>query len=666
MRVRPESKNIYRRLIPFLLFSLQCLASVSSYAVFESTGATTTTTTNQQVLLDPESGNVVELPKAEKKSSPINRNANGEKVKGGKKQVTKIPESEKRRLHRQKIRDLYRKRNRNKNKETSQSDETKNSENRESERRRMNSRNSFQPNKDTLIPMASEEVNKSLRQPRHLWGNTQVDAYDLSSRMADPSQEYDMWQQAYRTVGAFIDCDHVVQDSHDSGNNDGMGCSRWMMWAAYVDPYYQGNGYAEYYNDDDTGSSSGTASSQMGGSLDCHEDGTGWLLLGVYRQEFYQYLEQISKHLWADGTYEYTVALSTLEYIGEDNCEAVGYDENGYVIYAGIQPMELGDFQMGLYLEEDCLYPQDPDSFGYTFDDFFEADDRFRRLDGDENGGDDDYYSWWNGAQEYTLTYANEVYEPFKYCTLCIDYPTYQDGEINGDSGYDDDDLINQCWKFYSHDTFTCGSECIRNGHRQGGMTNLKYGSNYFGTIFYDGSESLYSSSSGSSSSSQSSSATMESKTGRFSVSPEKLDRLKANVFVTFAGILFIATFLAFAVATSNRDIHPGKMIPRRRRRKRDKSSEKKALGLLDEYAGGKDSARRSKRRSGEHRSKSNGRRGSKGRGERSKGRSKSVNHYEPPQQSPGSSSPHRKRPSSHHEISSEKKNSMKDKYNDF
>ena len=32
--------------------------------------------------------------------------------------------------------------------------------------------------------------------------------------------------------------------------------------------------------------------------------------MGVYRQEFYQFIEQISKHLWAIDDYEYAVALA--------------------------------------------------------------------------------------------------------------------------------------------------------------------------------------------------------------------------------------------------------------------------------------------------------------------------------------------------------------------
>lgn len=58
-----------------------------------------------------------------------------------------------------------------------------------------------------------------------------------SGALADPSQEYDKWAQAYRMMGGFIDCAHSKdEDHHDDKEGEGNGgksaCSRWMMWAA--------------------------------------------------------------------------------------------------------------------------------------------------------------------------------------------------------------------------------------------------------------------------------------------------------------------------------------------------------------------------------------------------------------------------------------------------
>jgi hypothetical protein len=73
---------------------------------------------------------------------------------------------------------------------------------------------------------------------RQLWGGSGSNS-DKLINYADPGDDYDMWQQAYRMLGGFIDCDHAKdQGSGDRNNNNNGGqtkdgaCSRWMMWAS--------------------------------------------------------------------------------------------------------------------------------------------------------------------------------------------------------------------------------------------------------------------------------------------------------------------------------------------------------------------------------------------------------------------------------------------------
>jgi hypothetical protein len=280
----------------------------------------------------------------------------------------------------------------------------------------------------------------------------------------------------------------------------------------------------------------------------------------VYRQEFYQYVEQISKHLWAIDEYEYIVALAGLSYMTKYECFYVGQDSSGNSIYAGVAPKPYGTWQMALYTDgPQCLTPNDDlgmtyDSFGLTTDVSLGSGDK--NGDG-ENSNNDDAATWWSETQEYTLTKLNDVYEEFKYCTSCVDYPTYQDGYFIGDYGTDDDDLINQCWKFYSHSSYTCEADCIAMAHAQGGILAINYGETVFGkslSTFYH----------------SKSSSGLES----------KFSRLLANAFVTGAFILFVATFLAFAVA-------------RRSRYRESRSS--KSRRLLDDDAKRSRSVRRSK-----------------------------------------------------------------------
>ena len=124
---------------------------------------------------------------------------------------------------------------------------------------------------------------------RELWGNSwNRDPYAVPSGQADTSQDYEKWAQGYRHIGDFIDCSNMFHDnggSHDDGEDEG-GCARWAAWCAYVDPYYTGGEYSEYFGDNPQG------------KMDCHRPDTTWLLLGCYSQEMYQFYEQISKHVW--------------------------------------------------------------------------------------------------------------------------------------------------------------------------------------------------------------------------------------------------------------------------------------------------------------------------------------------------------------------------------
>lgn len=97
-----------------------------------------------------------------------------------------------------------------------------------------------QPSPGQLERLTDEEVSNLRKRERDLnWFNSNVDVDPYSaSILADPSQEYDKWAQAYRMLGGFIDCDHKKtgknhhsQDNKNQ-NNDNKACSRWMMWAA--------------------------------------------------------------------------------------------------------------------------------------------------------------------------------------------------------------------------------------------------------------------------------------------------------------------------------------------------------------------------------------------------------------------------------------------------
>lgn len=460
---------------------------------------------------------------------------------------------------------------------------------------------SLQPDLASLTQLSEDEIKEmydeiSSKDPgfekednkwmRNLWGSSSSSNPYTSSNLADVSESYDWWSQGYRMLGGFIDCDNQKDEGSgdkDGGGDNGGACSRWMMWAAYINPNYEGGGrdeyfnYNSYYDDED-----GDDNSQTTSKLDCHSQDTEWVLLGVYRQEFYQFFEQISKHLWAIDEYEYVVALAGLAYMTDYDCFNVGYSSSGDALYAGIEPYSGGNFRMSLYTDASCL--QLDTSSGLTYDDFGLTSDM--SLGSNDNGcmDDDALYSYWQSAQEYTLSLLNEVYEEYKYCTLCMDYPTYQDGYVIGDDGTDEDDLINQCWKFHSHDSYTCETECLALGDKQGSIVAIDYNGVTYGAS-WDGTTS------------SGSQTTYDHYKSGYTSDGSRMDRFKANAWLTFNGVLFIATFLAFSVARGSRSDKSSdkrrSLLSRQerevagRKKKRSKSSKTRSRSFGDDKSRG-------------------------------------------------------------------------------
>lgn len=66
----------------------------------------------------------------------------------------------------------------------------------------------------------------------------------------------------------------------------------------------------------------------MRSSLVCHGTSTDWILLDIYCQDVYEYFEQIIKHVWYYDNYEYIVVSACLEYLGDNACSFLLYNND--------------------------------------------------------------------------------------------------------------------------------------------------------------------------------------------------------------------------------------------------------------------------------------------------------------------------------------------------
>lgn len=276
----------------------------------------------------------------------------------------------------------------------------------------------------------------------------------MKKGLANPGMYWDKWAQAYRMLGVYVECQNPNNrwaQYNGNNDNDNSGCKRWVIWAAYVNPDYQGFGIDEYvgawasgddyYQQFNQYSSGGCQNTDQGykcfnqqngqnkynnrfnnnggqdplSPLDCHRLDTNWLLLGVYRENFEDYFEQISKHLWYYSSYEYKIATSGLELLSAD-CEGYGTSAYGDYLYRAPMPLQGGWFKMGLYTDNVCMNPYEGEE-----DNYYNMNNNNYKKDNNWNNYYDYYGEGQGNSDEETLELFNQVYEEFKYCTLCLD-----------------------------------------------------------------------------------------------------------------------------------------------------------------------------------------------------------------------------------------------------
>eukprot|EP00934_Nitzschia_sp_Nitz4_P008795 Nitzschia sp. Nitz4//scaffold28_size193895//122490//123920//NITZ4_001669-RA/size193895-augustus-gene-0.296-mRNA-1//1//CDS//3329545994//8785//frame0 len=292
----------------------------------------------------------------------------------------------------------------------------------------------FQPGDDVDVPL--EHVRK-------LWSSNEESG---ASVFVDGTETYyDDYAQAWRLLGFYIDCGHCEDDSYSSeslciANGQDTTCQRYLLWAAYVDPDYSGNGAGEYMYYDRTKKRWNTGACKESGSercvrMDCHEPTSHYKLLGTFKEPDYSnFLDQLFQYqgdcVWTDDEYKHM--QSTLATWPQACTEAA----NG--IYYDVKPEVGGGMGVGLYSDAKCVE---------TYDGEVTVEEVMTMV---ANDGSSDVSNVDEGIEAW-----NSAFDAFKLCQPCMTTNllslTHESVEMNADG-----DRYQHLDNADGDDVFTC------------------------------------------------------------------------------------------------------------------------------------------------------------------------------------------------------------------
>lgn len=362
----------------------------------------------------------------------------------------------------------------------------------------------------------SSGLPKSLH--RQLKRSTVFDNPYAGDLFVDGNAEYDEYQQAWRMLGFMIDCDdwshwntgdddtyqYQNNGSGDAGTADG--CRRYVLWAAYIDLDYQGDGIGEYQFWDRSNNKWDTTACSVSGTdrcakMDCHLEDTHWNLLGFFKHRAPDdWMEQLFKHegmcVWTQEEYEF---MGSARKTWPEGClESSTTDGSGNPIYYHIKPTASGTITMGLYTDTQCIQEYKSGMIGdpVTVENVV---GNFLAEGGSGSGDNDGEYD--NYSLDQMQAKWDDAFAIFKICQPCVAYDlnnygygdnAYGQGSSYGtyNYGYDDDYYqvqgndfdcyddagytnVNQCMKFAAKTYMDTAS--IRDvvlGARQGNLVD--------------------------------------------------------------------------------------------------------------------------------------------------------------------------------------------------
>mmetsp|Transcript_10870 Transcript_10870/g.18015 ORF Transcript_10870/g.18015 Transcript_10870/m.18015 type:complete len:449 (-) Transcript_10870:54-1400(-) len=336
---------------------------------------------------------------------------------------------------------------------------------------------------------ATNEKGRRLRaaQDRFLQEETETEApFTSEAAVFVDSQEtyYDGYQQAWRMLGFVVDCEKSADNrrSLNEGDED-VACTRYLLWAAYVDLDYQGGGIGEYQFWDEVAEEWDESTCEINGNgrcakMDCHDPNTHFEALGFFKEAYYgsEWFEQLFKHsgycLWDEDTYEF---MSENYDNWPEGCSGTEYSTaEGETIYIDIKPTASANMTFGVYTDSKC-------SIEYMDSDVYA--DEIIASEGYLSGADLD--TWNTGLDVY------------KYCHPCPasdrrsgnnndnnrrrleDDPNGGYFQCDDDAGYTN---VNQCMKFSSKTTMeSAGYRELKEAEKQGGLLQVSVGGQLLG-----------------------------------------------------------------------------------------------------------------------------------------------------------------------------------------
>mmetsp|Transcript_26289 Transcript_26289/g.47685 ORF Transcript_26289/g.47685 Transcript_26289/m.47685 type:complete len:489 (-) Transcript_26289:49-1515(-) len=331
----------------------------------------------------------------------------------------------------------------------------------------------------------------SRQQQQRKMGSSAADSEFNSPYSAQPfangQNSYDEYQQAWRFLGFFTDCDAADYDDiyNDEGNGSqdedltGEGCQRYLIWAAYVDLNYSGGGIGEYqfWDRDKQGWDTTSCNYDSGGSgrcakMDCHEESTDWSLLGLFKHKGYDdWMEQLFKHegfcVWSEDEYNFMDATRNA---WPQGCASTGKSYQGADIYYDLKPTDGGGMEIGLYSDTACTKTYSNSDLGGVQDIMgYNMLAEGGSGSGDNNNGD---------AADYSLSESLAAWESafsaWKICQPCVAYDLKNVGYNANDDG-----ARGENYKTYTYgcdDDYNCNgnnNEADFDCYDQAGYTNV-------------------------------------------------------------------------------------------------------------------------------------------------------------------------------------------------